>query len=174
MNKYIIYNVIIPSLSIVFILVIFWRYVGSGLMKRFLAKPLHKQIGIATLVVIIMRGTIILIEWYPVSPFGFGGMHLLNLIWFFGPILLMVAAGTVLSSGSVSFFFRERQQNRELQESGMAIHGFCISSARQAALTSICSCISRSRTTRGIIMDASKGLESGSMCMSRDMVEASK
>jgi hypothetical protein len=42
---------------------------------------LPRQIGIATLAAVLIRGAIIPIQWYAVSPVGFGGAFLLQFMY---------------------------------------------------------------------------------------------
>ena len=62
-------------------------------MKRFWTQPLPKQIGLAALAALFLHAAIILIQWYVVSPVGFGGTFLLQFVAFlFLPVLVIVLA----------------------------------------------------------------------------------
>ena len=63
-------------------------------MREFSTQALPKQIGIAALAALGMNGAIILIQWYVVSPIGFGGIFVLQAMLFglFLPLIVIFLA----------------------------------------------------------------------------------
>jgi len=63
------------------------------MIKGFFSKPLATQVGIAAAVSLVVHGATVLIEWYAVSPIGYGGVALLFLVPFaVFPLLLALLA----------------------------------------------------------------------------------
>jgi len=81
---------------------------GSNRMKSFWTQPLARQAGITALAAALVNGSIILIEWYAVSPVGFEGRSLLHLLMF----LIPPFCGSVLAV-PVSLFLLVFRKSRQ-------------------------------------------------------------
>jgi hypothetical protein len=73
------------------------------MIKGFFSKPLATQVGIAAAVSLAVHGVLVLIEWYAVSPIGYGGDALMFLAAYIGSPMLLALLAIPLSLFALPF-----------------------------------------------------------------------